>query len=454
MNGPAFWVIRKKLFPLVHISTYLAALAKCLLVLAAVVMMAWVLHLQDSKKWWNEAEKNRLMVGLNCESLLMNVDGTGNGNGNGTTITAVLRQLAANATTAATAAVVVMANNTTTTTTNASAATAATAADTDTGTGTGAGSSSGSSTGVVGAAATTTAGTGTGTAGSSAEQQQQQLQLQLQLQLHKNAACGQPAFILWVSPLVTSLVLLVFGVVCHYLSKSMSKQQSRFVALRVFATVLMMLLCAIYVAASTAGARMHMSNAVTSISTVGLMLLGFIVGSTVGWQQLQMSIASVPLVRTMIASVYSDWCKALFIMLCWPMLLLYFMASIMNQFCRRHFSAAKRFESKAEADLWLTQTASEQWEMITNWQWSSILVKVQYVGVGLVSCSVGIGIMVTLFLSWLNMQLANSSLLMISLIFVAVGLAMFLLPPVPGVPVYISSGIIITKAAVYQVSDY
>jgi len=52
-----------------------------------------------------------------------------------------------------------------------------------------------------------------------------------------------------------------------------------------------------------------------------------------------------------------------------------------------------------------------------------------------------------IFLSWLNAALASLSFPAVCILVVFVGLCMFLLPPVPGVPVYVFSGIVITTQA-------
>eukprot|EP00959_Pyramimonas_sp_CCMP1952_P433954 9087515-Pyramimonas_sp.AAC.2 len=55
------------------------------------------------------------------------------------------------------------------------------------------------------------------------------------------------------------------------------------------------------------------------------------------------------------------------------------------------------------------------------------------------------GKLTTLFLSWLNDTLNGVALEWVTLIMFAVGLVMFLLPPVPGVPVYLCGGVVITQ---------
>ena len=54
---------------------------------------------------------------------------------------------------------------------------------------------------------------------------------------------------------------------------------------------------------------------------------------------------------------------------------------------------------------------------------------------------------VTLFLAWLNAALAQHSLLVVTSLFFGIGVTMFLLPPVPGVPVYLAGGVIVVNKA-------
>jgi len=83
-----------------------------------------------------------------------------------------------------------------------------------------------------------------------------------------------------------------------------------------------------------------------------------------------------------------------------------------------------------------------------NWAWTSVLVKVMYLSLLFLVLSVGISKITTLFLSWLNQTLTEHfGLVAITIIFMLVGITMFLLPPVPGVPVYITSGVVIVNAA-------
>jgi hypothetical protein len=92
----------------------------------------------------------------------------------------------------------------------------------------------------------------------------------------------------------------------------------------------------------------------------------------------------------------------------------------------------------------LTLVASEQLYVLVQWRWASVLCKIMWWALFLVSINVGVTKVVTLFLSWMNTSLlAPLPLGAVIGIFYAIGLFMFLLPPVPGVPVYLTSGVVI-----------
>eukprot|EP00462_Mataza_sp_D1_P007772 CAMPEP_0175124234 /NCGR_PEP_ID=MMETSP0087-20121206/2670_1 /TAXON_ID=136419 /ORGANISM="Unknown Unknown, Strain D1" /LENGTH=759 /DNA_ID=CAMNT_0016405983 /DNA_START=240 /DNA_END=2520 /DNA_ORIENTATION=- len=96
---------------------------------------------------------------------------------------------------------------------------------------------------------------------------------------------------------------------------------------------------------------------------------------------------------------------------------------------------------------WVTRDAESVIAMVKKWSWAHVLIKVVYIGIIYFVFQVGVGIAVNIFLSWLNDQLVKTSLVNTTFIFVGVGVVMFLMPPVPGVPVYLAGGIIlVTKA--------
>jgi hypothetical protein len=113
---------------------------------------------------------------------------------------------------------------------------------------------------------------------------------------------------------------------------------------------------------------------------------------------------------------------------------------------RRCVSFGYRIDDPKERRLWLTLAAAIQFKMLKRWRWTSVLTKVMWIGLFYVIVQVGIGLLVTVFMSWLNDVLQDLPLYATTIIFFLIGVVMFLLPPVPGLPVFLTGGILLGKA--------
>jgi hypothetical protein len=102
--------------------------------------------------------------------------------------------------------------------------------------------------------------------------------------------------------------------------------------------------------------------------------------------------------------------------------------------------------------MWLTVSGWRVYHAIKMWKWSLVLQKVIFWGILFFVFSVGAGKYTNLGLAELKTALQESGLGLgaVSIIYIGVGLCMFLLPPVPGVPVYLTGGILLAGMAEKQ----
>mmetsp|Transcript_20678 Transcript_20678/g.25073 ORF Transcript_20678/g.25073 Transcript_20678/m.25073 type:complete len:382 (+) Transcript_20678:1-1146(+) len=82
---------------------------------------------------------------------------------------------------------------------------------------------------------------------------------------------------------------------------------------------------------------------------------------------------------------------------------------------------------------------------IKQWEFGSVCTKGLIWGMFFFTVSIGVARIVLVFLSWLREELDPVSVAITTGIIIAVGIIMFLLPPVPGVPVYITIGIVLVS---------
>ncbi|CAE7858307.1 unnamed protein product [Symbiodinium necroappetens] len=162
---------------------------------------------------------------------------------------------------------------------------------------------------------------------------------------------------------------------------------------------------------------------------------------------------NLPLYRLSVSLLKSDWVRALLVFCFSPLLPVVLALSCLNQKVRKwrglptityeaEESVALAPSSDAE-QLWLTQRVSFQVEaMRLDWDWISIFMKMYVFGL-LMLLYVTFPILLNIFLSWLSSALQGFDFGLVCLCIVLAGMCCFLLPPVPGVPVYLFAGIII-----------
>ena len=143
----------------------------------------------------------------------------------------------------------------------------------------------------------------------------------------------------------------------------------------------------------------------------------------------------------------ADVMRGMLIVTSAPLIAGYFCLSFVNQIIRKcPCLPFTKVLDDSDRHLALTKVGSSLWRSMQAWRWSSVLLYAMYWGIFFFTCNVIISKFTVLFLSWLIEQLASVGLAAISAIFFVVGFIMFMLPPVPGVPVYLSSGIILVAA--------
>jgi hypothetical protein len=259
------------------------------------------------------------------------------------------------------------------------------------------------------------------------------------------------AWVLWSAPLFAASNAFVFGILSCILSSTLRRTDKAVPkALKAFFVMMTIAVVSLWTAASIAGAGIGVNGAVNLFVGVFIMVVSAVVIGTVGWKRLTAQMMAVPLVRQLTASLFTDWFKALFMLSIGAFLPFYFLVSMLNQVLRRCLPFGYTIESDRERGLKLTAAASAQLRAIKRWRWSSVLVKMMWIAILYAMLQVIVALATNLFMSWLNDVLLELPLWATSLVLVAVGVIMLLLPPVPGVPIYITAGIVLGKQAEAQ----
>ena len=258
------------------------------------------------------------------------------------------------------------------------------------------------------------------------------------------------AMLVWGSPGIVVMFSFVFAAVMRILSMQRRGTDQQGMYLRMFLSCVILLVVGLWVAANVSGAGVRMSNTVISFASVAFVLMGAVVWKTTGSYTFRKQMASNPLWIRVRQSAQSDWLKAMMVLSASPLVLVVIFVSALNQLARRKVRFAKLVPAEEDGQtFWLTLAVRTQLKLVRAWNWVSVLVKANWICLFVVIINVGIGKVVTVGLSLLDTFLEAEGLELFATtgIFVGIGLTMFLLPPVPGVPVYLAGGIILTRAA-------
>lgn len=215
-----------------------------------------------------------------------------------------------------------------------------------------------------------------------------------------------------------------------------------------------------WMASQLVASNSHLSDLV--LGFLGVFALSFFLFVMVAFQRLNAVMTEwcqkLPLYRLSLALIRSDWVRAMLVFGFSPAIPFVLVLSFVNQRVRRcrHLDGRPKaddvLERVPEEDdqdeqpqepTWFTKRVAQQVDtMRDEWNWISILLKVYIFGL-LMLLYTTFPIMLNIFLAWLSSAMAGLDFAIVCAGIVAAGLCCFLLPPVPGVPVYIFAGIII-----------
>jgi len=285
----------------------------------------------------------------------------------------------------------------------------------------------------------------------------------------EDAGCGEnaeendeclAAYIMWFTPMLAMLACILFSCFTYVLGLAIreenntathSRDKTKFAA-KAFAFTFSLVGLGIWISASLSGGAEELSTLLLSFSMAALFVLGvgtvFALGGTENAKQKALESSSfLRATSKVVTETHVDAFRA--IMLSTPLTLLipvFLFLSLVNQFVRR-FVNTSQIRLSMDEKLhrgWFTYRVSRFLASASEWRWTAICINLHYWICLLVSLNVLAGTFTVVFLSWLRVKLAKAGFAFTYVIFSLVGLAMFLIPVIPGIPVYLTGGILLT----------
>ena len=268
------------------------------------------------------------------------------------------------------------------------------------------------------------------------------------------------AYVAWAAPAIYAGFSAVLAGISIYLSISLRNARRRAeqneqvkgisIALRAFFVIVCLGMLGLWVAAELAGIELQLSHLITTFSSLTIIIACLAVLVIIGWKEIKRQLETIPFLAKLLESLFSDWMRAFFVICSGPFVAAALGISWLNQRIRICFG--RKLYVKNQSGIVVSKTmftakVQAYFDEAKTWRWTSVLTKITWIGIIVITLNVGIGIATTVFLSWLIQALASTSLAFTTFIFVIVGVLMFLAPPIPGVPVYISAGIMLVANA-------
>mmetsp|Transcript_5005 Transcript_5005/g.6896 ORF Transcript_5005/g.6896 Transcript_5005/m.6896 type:complete len:903 (-) Transcript_5005:383-3091(-) len=253
-------------------------------------------------------------------------------------------------------------------------------------------------------------------------------------------------FILWVGPLMVSLGLFFLSFFCTFVREdSVEKDIVNFGKLWVI------LLFSMWVVASLSGVSAGVTSAIIAMTLAGFVASAVFLIFIYSRAEIKSHKKEFKKRMEEKYGAYFDIVRGLLVVTCLPIAIIYIILSFLNQCVRRTgiFRCSKSPEVNNDdpdaerKTTWLTARTSEQINQFKSWDRSKVYTYAIYWGIAFMTMNVVVAQFTLLFLSWLIDATSSMGLGVVTVILVAVGLIMFLLPPVPGVPIYLTMGIVI-----------
>ena len=268
------------------------------------------------------------------------------------------------------------------------------------------------------------------------------------------------SMLLWGGQLILSLMTVVVGLTILLVSNAaIPRDDGKFAiqssaGVRMFGYLVGSLLVVIWVAASLGGAAMELANVVTAFAGTMLICLLAIGVASVGGEDVKARFESSERGQKLNKMIRTNPLVGGITLMAFGILLPFFFAiSFVNQLFRKHLSFTKDLPEE-EKHLPFTAFGHRILDIMKGWNWARVLVKIIVIGLVYLIVQVGIGKVTSLFLAWLNQIRGGVNFFLVTVIVYFIGMTLFLIPAVPGVPVYVANGVMLGASGTKQFGNF
>lgn len=252
-------------------------------------------------------------------------------------------------------------------------------------------------------------------------------------------------FIIWGGPCLVSIGLFCLSFFTSFVKKedSLEKEFAKFG--KIYALLLMVL----WIAASLTGAGAGLTTTLSALTFSAFVASAIFIAVSQGNREEWVKVRIQSIFEKY--ETYLDIGKGLLVVTCLPLAVVYLAVSFIVQTirlmgCTARCTNQNLRDNEVEGcgnSKFLTVEARSLIKQFRSWNLAIVYTYAIYWGAGFITFTVLAAKFTILFLSWLIEETKALDIASVTGIIFGVGVIMFLLPPVPGAPIYLTLGIVI-----------
>ena len=250
-------------------------------------------------------------------------------------------------------------------------------------------------------------------------------------------------YMMWMLPGATGFLEFLFGATANFLSRPGG-------AVRMIAVLMMIFGLGTYIQVSISGVEMGIADDIIQFVVLFVGMFLMLLFAAAGRKKISKIIKDTGVETKVAAATNHPIMKGFLLCAIGPALPAALLISAVSSACRR---IGLTFRPKVldqqipenEKDGLITHEC----RAVLKWLFDSpttTIVYATWIALAYFIISIGVGKGAVIFLAWLVSYLKAQEVWMVFLVFFGIGVFMFLLPPIPGPPVYLTGGIVIVGA--------
>jgi hypothetical protein len=250
-------------------------------------------------------------------------------------------------------------------------------------------------------------------------------------------------YMMWMLPGATGFLEFLFGATANFLSRPGG-------AVRMIAVLMMIFGLGTYIQVSISGVEMGIADDIIQFVVLFVGMFLMLLFAAAGRKKISKIIKATGVETKVAAATNHPIMKGFLLCAIGPLLPAGILISAVSSACRR---IGLTFRPKilnqkipeSEKDGLITHEC----RAVLRWLFDSpttTIVYATWIALSYFIISIGVGKGAVIFLAWLVSYLKAQEVWLVFLVFFGIGVFMFLLPPIPGPPVYLTGGIVIVGA--------